>query len=110
MEDEELEMLRKKKMAELRQQQMQGEVIEEQKKEQDTQRQNLLRQILTPEAKERLTRFKLARPELAESIENQLIYLAQAGQIRGQITDAALRDLLARMAPQKREIKIERRG
>ncbi len=109
MEDEELEMLRKKKMAELQQQQMQEEVIEEQRKEQEAQRQNLLRQILTPEAKERLTRFKLARPELAESIENQLIYLAQTGQIRGQITDAALRDLLARLVPPKREIRIERR-
>jgi len=109
VEDEELEMLRKKKMAELQQQQMQEEVIEEQRKEQEAQRQNLLRQILTPEAKERLTRFKLARPELAESIENQLIYLAQTGQIRGQITDAALRDLLARLVPPKREIRIERR-
>jgi len=110
MEDEELEMLRKKKMAELQKQQMTETAMEEQKKEQEALRQNLLRQILTPEAKERLTRLRLARPELVESIENQLIYLAQSGQIRGQITDATLKDLLAKLIPPKREIRIERRG
>ena len=73
------------------------------------QRQTILRQILTPEARERLGRIELAYPELADSIENQLIALAQSGRVQRAIDDATLKQILERVMPKRREIKIERR-
>ncbi len=73
------------------------------------QRQQVLRQILSPEARERLGRIELAYPELKENIENQLISLAQSGRVQRVIDDATLRQLLERVVPRKREMKIERR-
>ncbi|UCB57870.1 MAG: DNA-binding protein [Thermoplasmatales archaeon] len=110
--DEELEKLRKKKLQELQQQaalQENLEEQEEQKKQYDEQKKAILRSILTTEARERLGRIKIARPEIVESIENQLIMLAQSGQLKSKITDQELLILLQKIIPKKRDIKIKRR-
>lgn len=112
-DDPELEELRRRKMAELQQsavqQQAQAQAEAQQRAQQDAARKAILRQILTEEARQRLTRLAMARPEVAQSVEDQLIMLAQSGRVRGQIDDDTLRDLLARIVPAKRDIKIERR-
>lgn len=112
-EDEELEELRRRKMAELQaqasQQQAQAQAAAQQRAEQEAVRRALLRKILTPEARERLTRLSMARPEAAQGVEDQLLALAQSGRVQGPIDDATLREILARIVPQKRDIKIERR-
>ncbi|UCE38155.1 MAG: DNA-binding protein [Thermoplasmata archaeon] len=108
-EDEELEAIRKKKVEELQFQAQQQEVLEEQQRLIEAERQNIMRQILTPQARERLGRLKTARPELVQNIEDQLIALARAGRVAGQINDEELRKLLSRLMPKKREIRIERR-
>src|SRR6266568_4083080 len=97
LDDDELDAIRRRKLQELQQEQVQA------------QRQQVLRQILTPEARERLGRIELAYPELKESIENQLIALAQSGRVQRMIDDVTLRQILERVIPRKREIKIERR-
>jgi programmed cell death protein 5 len=51
----------------------------------------------------------MARPEVAESLENQLLMLYQQGRVRQRIDDETLRQLLARVAPKSRETTIERR-
>jgi programmed cell death protein 5 len=110
--DEELENLRKKRLKELQEQAAIQESIEEQeiqRQEFEEQKKMILRAILDTYARERLARIKIARPEIAESIENQLIILAQNGKIKNKITDEQLRLLLARIIPQKRDIKIKRR-
>ena len=109
MEDPELAALRQKRLMELQQQAQNQAAQEEQAKEVESQRQSVLRQILTPEARDRLANIKLANPQLAESVEVQLIQLAQSGRLRGVIDDAMLKKLLAQIIPQKREITIERR-
>ena len=112
MEDD-LEEIKKKKLLELQQQQMLSqEVAEEEarKEEFDKQKQAILRALLTTEARERLGRIKIARPEIAESIENQLILLAQSGRLKNKINDEQLRGLLAKILPKKRDIKITRKG
>ena len=112
MEDD-LEEIKKKKLLELQQQQMLSqEVAEEEarKEEFDKQKQAILRALLTTEARERLGRIKIARPEIAESIENQLIILAQSGRLKNKINDEQLRGLLAKILPKKRDIKITRKG
>ena len=110
--DEELENLRKKRLQELQAKaviQEQMEEQEEQQKEFEKQKKAILRGILTTEAKERLGRIKVARPQMVESIENQLIMLAQSGKLRNKINDEDLRLLLSKMLPKKRDIKIKRR-
>ncbi|MBN2603097.1 MAG: DNA-binding protein [Candidatus Thermoplasmatota archaeon] len=110
--DEELENLRKKKLEELQRQRQFRESLEEQdeqRKEFQDKKRMILRTILTTDAKERLGRIKVARPELAEAIENQLIILAQSGQLKTKINDEQLQMLLARLIPKKRDISIKRR-
>ena len=108
-EDPEVSALREKRLQELRQQQGQEEALDTQREQFNAQRQSILRQILAPEARERLGRLRIARPELAESIEGQLIGLAQSGRLANKISDSELRTLLNRLAPQRREIRIQRK-
>ena len=109
MDDPELAALRQKRMAELQQQAQQQAAQEEQAKQFEMQKQSVLRQILTPEARDRLANIKLANPQMAEGVEMQLIQLAQSGRLQGVIDDAMLRNILAQITPQKREITIQRR-
>jgi len=80
--DEDLEKLRKKRLQELQQQMSSQDALEEQElqtQEFEEQKKQILRAILTTQARERLGRIKVARPEMAEEIEKQLILLAQSG-------------------------------
>ena len=110
--DEELDNLRKKRLQELQQQAALKESIEEQENQQiefEKQKKAILRAILDMKARERLATIKIARPEVAESIENQLIMLAQSGRLKGKINDQQLKALLAKIIPKKRDITIRRR-
>ncbi|MDR0523666.1 MAG: DNA-binding protein [Candidatus Methanoplasma sp.] len=109
MEDPELEALRQKRLAEIQRQQGGQSAKEEQERQFEMQKQSVLRQILSPEARDRLANIKLASPEQANMVEMQLIQLAQSGRLRGVITDAMLKEILQKIIPQQREIKIQRR-
>jgi len=106
-EDEELEALRQKKLAEMQEQQAAAQIQEEQKAALEAQKQAILRQILTEEARQRLTNVKLVRPQLAEAVEVRLIQLAQQGAINNKIDDAQLKDILRKIQGQKRETKVD---
>ncbi len=111
-EDRELEEIKRRKLMELMRQQamiQQSEEEEKRKLEEEAARQALLRQIMEPEARERLARLRLVRPEVAEAVENQLIILAQSGRLMRKISDAELKEILRRLTSQRREIRIERR-
>ncbi|OGS62724.1 MAG: hypothetical protein A3K59_01180 [Euryarchaeota archaeon RBG_19FT_COMBO_69_17] len=107
--DDELEAIRRRKLADLQTQQDQAIAQQQYREQVQAQRQAILRQILTPEARERLGRIELAYPELKESVEQQLVALAQSGRVQRMIDDETLRQILERVIPKKREIKIERR-
>lgn len=106
--DEELEELRQRRLQELQKQlaQEQQEVQIQQRLE--AQKQSMLRRILTSEARQRLTNLKIARPQFASQIELQLIQIAQQGRINLPITDEQLKEILRRLQPTKRDIKIRR--
>ncbi len=109
---DELEEIRKRRLMELQQRQREIEELQRQQEMQrqiEMQKKAILRAILEPEAKERLSRLKLAHPELAEAVENQLIVLAQSGRIQSKITDAMLVEILKRIQPKKRETRIIRK-
>ncbi len=71
-DDRELEELRKRRFSQLQNDQLEQQQ-EEQRRQVENQRQMILKGILTDEARERLGRIKLAKPEFATSIENQSI-------------------------------------
>jgi len=64
----------------------------------------ILRKGMSPEARERLARVRLANPELAERAEAVCIQLIQQGK---KIDDQLLKRILAKLS-EKREIKIRR--
>lgn len=113
MAEDELEAIRRRKMEMLRQQQDQSADSAAQQElaraEMEAKKQAILRGILTPEARERLNTLRMTRPELVESLESQLIGLAQSGQLQGKIDDARLKALLLRIQPKKREMSITRK-
>lgn len=90
-----------REMEEEQQKQMEKEIIEAQKKA-------LLRQLLDSEARARLERIRLAKPQEVEYIENQIINLYQMGRIKTRITDEVLKILIKNLLPKKRDIKIRR--
>lgn len=106
--EEELEQIRKKKLQELLMSYQQRIAAEEEEKETEVKKQMILGQILTQEAKERLERVKIAKPELAENVESQLILLLQSGRLSQQIDDNSLKMILRKIGS-RREIRIERR-
>ena len=109
MDDPELAALRQKRMQELQQQAAQQQQQQEQQKQLEMQLQNAMRQILTPEARDRLNNIKLANPQQGQQIEMQLVQLAQSGRIPVPVDDDMLRSILGQITPKKREITIQRR-
>ncbi|MGQ9543098.1 MAG: DNA-binding protein [Candidatus Bathyarchaeia archaeon] len=106
--DEELELIRRRKLSELQRAMAEEQRAEKIQSQLEAQKQSILRVILTPEARQRLTNIKLVRPEFAEQIELQLIQLAQAGRLRVPLTDEQLKETLRRLQSHRREIKIRR--
>ena len=115
-----LDEIRQRRMAELQaqqaaaqnqaQQQAMAQAQQQEAQAQfEAQKKQILGQIMTPEARQRLANLKLTKPELVNQIEIQLIQSAQAGSLRGKVTDEQLKVLLRQIAGQKREIKIRRK-
>ena len=44
-----------------------------------------------------VSRISLTRPQLAEQVEDLLVRMGQQGQIKGQVSDEALKGLLAQV-------------
>jgi len=111
MDERELEEIRRRKLLELQRRQELEELQRQQEIQQriEMQKKAILRQILEPEARERLARLKLAHPEIAEAVENQLIILAQSGRIRQKISDEVLVSILRQIASRRRETRIIRK-
>jgi programmed cell death protein 5 len=105
--EEELEEIRRRKIEEIQARAEQQRKEEEIRAQLEAQKALILRQILTPEARARLTNIKMAKPEMAEQLEQELIQLAQTGKIVRPITDEELKEALARLY-RKREIRIRR--
>jgi len=110
--DEELERLKAQRMAELQARQQQG--AEQQRQaataEAEAQKQALMRRLLTPEARMRLSNIKMVRPEFGQQLEAELVQLAQTGRVPLPITDDQLKRLLIQLEgqQQKRDISIRR--
>ncbi len=115
-EDPELAALRQRRAREIQDMQARATVdpvaVAQQSAEaqrREAERFEVMRRLLTPEARERLARIRLAKPEVANAIEQQIMSLAASGRLQRQIDDPTLRALLERLMPERREIHITRR-
>lgn len=107
-DEEELEELRRRKLLALQQKVADEQQQAQMEQQVELQKQALLKKILTPEARQRLTNLRMVRPEFTDQLELQLIQLAQQGKLPIPITDAQLKQILVQLQAQKRETKIRR--
>jgi programmed cell death protein 5 len=72
------------------------------------QKEQILKQVLSPEARMRLNNIKMVKPELSDMVEQYLIGMASQGKIPGQINDEQLKQILLSTQQPKRDFKINR--
>jgi programmed cell death protein 5 len=115
---DDLEALRRKRLADLQAQQARANAQDPAAQAQaEAQRaaaeeaaiERLLQQILDPEARERLTRIRMSRPEFADQVARQLVAVAQSGRLARRLTDADLREVLVQLTPKDRDTTITRK-
>ncbi|RLF49481.1 MAG: DNA-binding protein [Thermoplasmata archaeon] len=107
--DKELEEIRKRKLMQLKAMIEQKKIQEEQERIVEEQIRDIMRKVMTPEARERLARIRLVRPEVAALVEQQILMLVQTGRLKRVIDDNTLKLLLDKIASEKREIRIRRK-
>jgi len=111
-DEEELDNIRKRKLAELRQQAAQQQIAEAQQKEFENKKYLLMRKILSQEGRQRLENIRMVKPQFAEQIELELIQLFQSGQLRGAtpLPDNAFKKLLEQISSigKKKEFNIKK--
>jgi programmed cell death protein 5 len=106
--DAELEELRKRKLSALQRQMADEQKNAQLEQQAELQKEALLRSILSPEARQRLTNLKMIKPEFIGQLELQLIQLAQQGKIPVPLSDAQLKQILVQLQGRKRETRIRR--
>tara|TARA_Y100000310_G_scaffold242605_1_gene246771 strand:- start:1424 stop:1756 length:333 start_codon:yes stop_codon:yes gene_type:complete len=108
---DELEEIKKRKLEELKNaqsgQMQQQAQEEEQLKQQLQQLEAIVKQALTKEALERYGNLKTAFPDRAVQLLVILAQAIQSGQIT-QVDDNALKEILKKLSPEKKDIKIKR--
>lgn len=103
-----IEELRQKRAQELQQRLAQQQAEAEAQQQFEMQKDTLLKKVMTPEAKSRLTTLKLANPSLGEQVEKLIIYLAQSGQVQ-KIDDPTFKKILEKIRAKKKDITITRK-
>uniref|UniRef100_A0A4W6C4C6 Programmed cell death protein 5 n=1 Tax=Lates calcarifer TaxID=8187 RepID=A0A4W6C4C6_LATCA len=101
MADDELEAIRRQRMAELqakhgvRQKHELGSVFAE-----TDMRNTILAQVLDQSARARLSNLALVKPEKANAVENYLIQMARFGKLGGKISESGLIEILEKVSQQ----------
>lgn len=110
---DDLDKLREEKMQELRErkqaQEGNSEAQEARQQEAEAQKKALLRQHLTDGARKRLNSVKMSKPDFGEQAEQQILALAQRGQINGKIDEEKMKALLKELKPDSKSFNVRRR-
>jgi programmed cell death protein 5 len=109
-DDPELAEIRRRRMAQLQAQYQSkqpgvsgpqsSEQEAEAKRANDERRAMILQQLLTSEARERLNRIRLVKPEKAQGVEDMIIRAAQMGTLGGVVDEQRLIALLEQIQQQ----------
>ena len=105
---DELEELKKRRLEQLRQQQNEHFQEESNLQQQIQQLEAIVKQYFTKEALERYGNIKAAHPDKAVQVLAVLGQLIQSGRI-DIVDDNIFREILTKITPKKREIKITRK-
>jgi programmed cell death protein 5 len=113
--DDELTRLREERLASLQKQvenqaheQLQAEEQAHSEALQKEQLSEAMKVVLTPEARERLARLELSRPELAHEVRQQLSELSASDRIETPVSDQSLKNILASLDSKRRDSTIRR--
>jgi len=69
-------------------------------------RERVLRVLLAPEARQRLTNVKMVKPDLAKAVEDYIIAMGSQGKLNKALTDDDLKQILSSIQQPKRDFKI----
>jgi len=72
------------------------------------QKEMMLKQVLSSEARLRLNNVRMVKPDLADLVENYILNLSVQGKISGQISDDQLKQILASAHQFKYDFKFYR--
>jgi programmed cell death protein 5 len=111
---DDLEKLREEKMEELRERKQQqeggdGEAQDARHQQAEAQKQAMLRKHLTDGARKRLNSVRMSKPDFAEQAEQQILALAQRGQLGEQIDEDQMKELLKELKPDEKRFNVRRR-
>lgn len=82
----------------------------EQMKQVEEMKKQLMSRILTKDAFERLGRVRSVNPQLAAQVELYLLQLQQAGQLKGQVSEEQLKEILKTLSgATKKDFNIKRK-
>jgi programmed cell death protein 5 len=73
-----------------------------------TQKEMMLKQVLSSDARLRLNNVRMVKPDLADLVENYILNLTAQGKITGQISDEQLKQILSSTQQPKRDFKFNR--
>ncbi len=72
------------------------------------QKEMMLKQVLSADARLRLNNVRMVKPDLADLVENYILNLSVQGKISGQISDDQLKQILSSAQQPKRDFKFNR--
>ena len=72
------------------------------------QKEIMLKQVLSADARLRLNNVRMVKPDLADLVENYILNLTTQGKITGQISDEQLKQILLSVKQPKRDFKFNR--
>ena len=72
------------------------------------QKEMMLKQVLSSEARLRLSNVRMVKPDLADLVENYILNLSVQGKISGQISDDQLKQILSSAQQPKHDFKFNR--
>ena len=72
------------------------------------QKETMLKQVLSADARLRLNNVRMVKPDLADLVENYILNLTTQGKITGQISDEQLKQILLSVQQPKRDFKFNR--
>jgi len=72
------------------------------------QKEMMLKQVLSSDARLRLNNVRMVKPDLADLVENYILNLSVQGKISGQISDEQLKQILSSAQQPKHDFKFNR--